>query len=373
MLAAMNKIATTARPDETRWHAVLERDPAADGAFVYAVATTGIYCRPSCPSRRPRRDRVRFFARAADAEAAGFRPCRRCRPKAPASPAAAAVARACRVIDAHPERVPELAEIAAHVGLSPSHLQRTFVRVLGLSPRRYAEAKRLERLKDNLHAGEPVAGALYGAGFGAPSRLYEKAKAGLGMTPGSYAKGGRGAEIAFATAASPLGRMLVAATAKGIVRVAFGRDDGELEAVLRHDLPHAKIGRDRGALADSIAAVLACLDGRAEARALPLDVRATAFQWRVWRALSAIPFGETRTYAEIARAIGKSKAARAVGRACASNPVAVVIPCHRAVAADGGLAGYRWGPERKRALLAREAKAAAFKSGHIRPSLRSSR
>lgn len=362
----MDRIAASPISDETRWRAVAARDPAADGRFVYAVASTGIYCRPSCPSRRPRRDRVRFFPRPADAEAAGFRPCRRCRPRAASSPAVAAVARACRLIDAHPEGMPPLAAVAAHVGLSPSHLQRTFVRVLGLSPRRYAEAKRLGRLKESLQAGEPVAGAMYEAGFGAPSRLYEKAAAGLGMTPGSYAKGGRGAEIAFTTVASPLGRMLVAATAKGIVRIALGDDDRVLEADLRRDLPQAQIARDKRALAGTVAAVLARLDGRAESHALPLDVRATAFQWRVWRALSDIPFGETRTYAEIARAIGQPKAARAVGRACGSNQVAVVIPCHRAIAADGGLSGYRWGRKRKQSLLTREAKAApgaAIKTG----------
>lgn len=341
--------------DDPRWTKVLGRDAAADGAFVYAVTSTGVYCRPSCPSRRPAPARVRFFAVPEAAEAAGFRPCRRCRPDAaPApDPGIAAVRRACRVIGAAEDGIPTLADLGRETGHSPHHLQRLFKRHLGLSPRKYGEALRLGRLKEGLRAGEGVAGALYGAGYGSPSRLYEKAAPQLGMTPASYQKGGRGARIAYATAESPLGRVLVAATEKGVCMVVLGAGERGLVNALAAEYPAAEIRRDEGALSGRLDAVLDRIGGGPGAE-LPLDVRATAFRWRVWEALSAIPAGETRSYGEIARAIGRPGAARAVGRACATNPVAVVVPCHRAVGAAGGLTGYRWGVGRKKALLKAE-------------------
>ncbi len=344
--------------DDPRWHRVLARDVAADGAFVYAVHSTGIYCRPSCPSRKPAPERVRFFTIPETAERAGFRACKRCRPKDAPAPdrRLAAVRRACRVIEDRDGPIPTLAELGRATGMSPYHLQRVFTRLVGLSPRKYAEALRVERLKVGLKRGEGVAGALYGAGYGSVSRLDEKAPAHLGMTPASYAKGGRGAEIQFAAADSPPnigGRLLVAATEKGVCMVALGGDDRELEKDLRREFPAAEIrhgdtlGGHLEAVLDHVADPIFPLD-------LPLDVRATAFQWRVWECLRDIPKGETRSYKDIAAALGQPGAARAVGRACATNPVAIVIPCHRAVSAGGKLTGYRWGIGRKKKLLARE-------------------
>ncbi len=343
-------LATT---DAERWRAVAARDAALDGAFVYAVASTGVFCRPSCPSRRPRRDRVRFFDDAPAAIAAGFRACRRCRPESPAlaDPERRIVEAVCKAIAAAEEAIPTLDALAAAAGVSPHHLQRVFTRATGLSPRRYAEARRRERFTAGLRNGVPVTAALYDAGYGSSSRLYEKADAHLGMTPASYAKGGAGATIAFSLAASPLGRLLVAATERGVCAVCLGDDDDALEVELRRDFPAAEIRRDDGALSAHLSAVLGHLDGRLGRLDLPLDVRATAFQWQVWRALAAIPRGETRSYGAIAADLGRPAAARAVGRACGLNPVAVVIPCHRAVGGDGGLTGYRWGVERKRRLL----------------------
>ena len=342
--------------NDQRWRAVLARDAEADGLFVYAVRSTGVFCRPVCASRRPKRRQVSFFAVPEAALRAGFRPCKRCRPEAlePPDPGLARVRKACAIVAAESERIPTLAELGARLRLSPSHLQRSFKRVMGISPRQYGETLRLERLKAALKDGEAVTSALYGAGYGSSSRLYEKAPRHLGMTPASYAKGGKGARIRFAVLGSPLGRLLVAATERGIAAVSLGDADAELEATLRADFPAAEIEPDDGALAGHAAAVLASLDGTAPSAGLALDVRATAFQWQVWERLCAIPAGETRTYKEIAAEIGKPKAARAVGRACATNPVSLIVPCHRAVGAGGRLTGYRWGVERKRALLERE-------------------
>ena len=352
----MENTQTQTAGDDERWRAVMARDAGFDGAFVYAVATTGIFCRPSCPSRRPRRHRVAFFPVPEAATRAGFRPCKRCRPEdAPgADHRLATVRRLCRIIEDADEGIPTLAMLGDEVSLSPHHLQRLFTRVMGISPRQYAEALRLERVKDALKDGEPVTAALYGAGYGSSSRLYEKAPHHLGMTPVSYAKGGKGAVITYAIAASPLGRLLVAATERGVCMVSLGDDDAELERELARDYPAATIHRDDGVLRDRLDAILAHLEGRQPHIALPLDVRATAFQWQVWQRLCAIPAGETRTYGEIAAELGRPGAARAVGRACATNPVSLVVPCHRAVGADGGVTGYRWGVRRKKALLERE-------------------
>lgn len=351
-------MATTKRAmgDDERWRRVLARDAGADGAFVYAVRSTGVYCRPTCPSRRPGRARVVFFARPEDARQAGFRACRRCRPDAPsaAESACAAVRRACRLIAEWEEGVPALGDLARAAGISPTRLRRAFKQAMGVSPRKYAESLRVERLKTALKAGEPVSQALYGAGFGAASRLYEKSDAYLGMTPASYAKGGRGAAIRFGIGDGPVGRLLAAATERGVCMVALGDDDRELEAALKRDFPEAALERDDPALAPRIAAILAHVNGETPAVELPLDVRATAFQARVWAALRAIPRGRVKSYGEIAVEIGRPQAARAVGRACATNPVALVVPCHRAVGGGGALTGYRWGVARKRALLAGE-------------------
>ena len=347
--------------DDQMWQAVLTRDGQAAGRFVYAVATTGVYCRPGCPSRRPRRDNVHFFALPAQAARAGYRACKRCRPdaEAPSDPELARVREACAFILERLEEgcdgPPTLEEIAARVGQSPHHLQRRFKRLMGVSPAQYADALRLGRLKGRLKAGDEVTGALYEAGYGASSRLYERAPAELGMTPASYARGGKGARIAFAIAASPLGRLLVAATARGVSFLALGDDDEELEAKLRDEFPEAEVDRDDEVLGDWLGQVLRHLEGELPHLALPLDVRATAFQRRVWAELVRIPAGATASYGKIAGRLGRPKAQRAVARACASNPVAIVVPCHRVVREDGGLGGYRWGLERKRALLKTEA------------------
>jgi AraC family transcriptional regulator of adaptative response/methylated-DNA-[protein]-cysteine methyltransferase len=350
-------------PDpETAWNAVVERDGRFDGRFVYAVESTGVYCRPTCPSRRPRRSNVRFFAVPGEAERAGFRACRRCRP-GETSRQAEAVQRACGYLESHLDEAPTLDDLAREVGMSPWHLHRTFKAALGLSPKQYAARLRAGRFKDELRGGESVAGATYGAGYGSSSRLYEKAGENLGMTPGAYRRGGRGMHIRYTLADSPFGRLLVGATDRGICAVSLGDgdrtdEDGPLEAALRREYPNAGIERDDEALRPWLDAVLPALDGPLEstgARELPLDLQATAFQWRVWRALQEIPRGETRSYGEVAAALGQPTAARAVAQACASNRVALVVPCHRVVRGDGDPGGYRWGAERKRRILAREA------------------
>jgi AraC family transcriptional regulator of adaptative response/methylated-DNA-[protein]-cysteine methyltransferase len=343
--------------DEARWQAVLGREAALDGAFVYAVRSTGIYCRPSCPSKRPRRAQVAFYEVPQAAEADGFRACKRCKPEqAPSSDATLqAVRTTCDLIDAETERTPTLEELAAEVGLSASHLQRRFKRIMGVSPREYADARRMVRFRDAVKAGDDVTGALYEAGYGSSSRLYERAGSHLGMTPATYAKGGKGAEIRYALADCVYGRILVAATSAGICFLAFGSDDGRLADELGQEFPAAaSIERDDAGLGRWLDAVLDYLNDGTPHPELPLDVRATAFQRRVWQALTEIPYGETRTYSEIAAMLGAGKAQRAVGRACATNPVSLLIPCHRAIREDGGLGGYRWGLATKQGLLAHE-------------------
>ncbi len=347
---------------ERRWRIVLARDRRYDGAFVYAVRSTGIYCRPSCPSRRPRRGQVAFFPVPAAAELAGFRPCRRCRPGGGGGPdpRVPLVREVCRLIDAHPDEPAALASLAGRVGATPHRLLRAFRGVLGISPRQYRDARRLDRFKAALRVrGAPgrnrVTPALYAAGYGSPSRVYERAHAQLGMTPATYGRGAPDVRIAFTIVPCSLGRLLVAATGRGICRIGLGTSVETLEAELRAEFPAAEIRRDGGPLAAWVGTILRYLDGRAGALDLPLDVRATAFQRRVWEALRRIPYGSTRSYAQVARAIGRPRATRAVARACATNPAALVIPCHRVIREDGGLGGYRWGIARKRALLEREA------------------
>jgi len=332
------------------WTAVTQRDPAFDGAFVFAVLSTGIYCRPSCPARRPLEKNVRFFSTPRAAELQGFRACLRCRPASGARPSADLAARACAILSREDGPRVTLSELSRRLDVSPHHLQRTFTRAVGVSPKEYLDVLRFERFRNGAPMG--VSRALYGAGFGSPSRLYERSRPRLGMTPATFRKGGAGMDIAYDIVDSPLGRTLVAATSAGICAVSFGNRDRALSADLRARYPRASIRRDARLLRRVGGRMRRLFDGAAAD--LPLDVRATAFQARVWRELQAIPAGSTRTYGEIARRIGRPGSARAVGRACASNPVALLIPCHRAVGGDGALTGYRWGTERKKALLERE-------------------
>ncbi len=348
--------------DERYWQAVIARQRVADQHFVYAVATTGVYCRPGCPSRRPLRANVAFYDNPAAAERAGYRPCQRCRPERAADDASARAQEIGRIIDAalnNGERAPSLAALGAAIGLSRFHLQRMFKRTLGISPREYADAKRLARVKARLRDGEDVASALYDAGYGSASRLYEHADAQLGMTPATYRTRGAGAAIRYATTATPLGRVLVAATARGLCAVMLGEDEAALARTLAGEFPAATITHEEKGLGRWLAALVKHLEGKEPQLDLPLDVRATGFERRVWRELMAIPYGATATYAEIARRIGQPHAARAVGHACAVNPVAIVIPCHRVVRGDGALGGYRWGVARKAQLLAQEKAAAS--------------
>ena len=348
--------------DGIMWRAVVERDAAFDGAFLCAVASTGVYCRPSCPSRRPNRANVTFFATAALAEAAGFRPCRRCRPDgagAERDPLLAKVLRACRHIERQDERIPTLSEIGKLVNMSPAHFQRLFKRVVGVSPKRYADGLRSERFRRLVRNGDRIAPALYEAGYGSSSRLYEKAALRLGMTPGAYGRGGRGEAIRHATVRSALGLLLVAATGRGICSVRLGESEAALAADLREEFGGATLRPADDRLVRWTQALVDYLEGAADWPELPYDVRATAFQLRVWDALCRIPQGATATYGDIARMIGSPRAARAVGNACATNPVALVVPCHRIVPREGGTGEYGWGPERKRRLLALEAGRAA--------------
>lgn len=329
-----------------RWQAVMARDRRFDGAFVYAVRSTGIYCRPSCASRRPRRTQVTFFPIPEAAEREGFRACRRCHPAAAngSDPIVTLVREACQAIAAgEPPRG------------NARRLARAFKRVLGITPRAYAETRRVTRFKQELKRRKHVSPALYEAGYSSSSRVYERADAQLGMTPARYARGGAGVGIAFVTVPTSLGRLLVAATERGVCRVALGDNAGVLEQDLCAEFSAACIVEDKsGKLQGWVTPILAYLDGREPDLKLPLDIRATAFQRRVWQELQRIPFGQTRTYAEIAKRIGQPTAARAVARACATNPVALVIPCHRVVREGGALGGYRWGVGRKQALLEKE-------------------
>lgn len=337
--------------DERRWTAVLERDPRAEGRFVYAVATTGIYCRPTCPSRRPKRANVAFYATPAAAEAAGYRACKRCTPSQ--------VSREQRVVAAVQRQLedadvaPTLAELGETVGMSPAHLQRVFTSATGMSPKEYANALKAERMKRELASAETVAGAQYDAGFGSGRAAYEAATAHFGMTPGRFKRGGAGETIRYAHGDGPLGRFLVAATDRGVCALRFGAD-GHTRGELHDEFPAAEIRHDEARVGPLVARVVDHLRTLDDTLTLELDVRATEFQQRVWSALRAIPAGETRTYGEIAEAIGAPNAVRAVARACATNPVALAVPCHRVIRANGDLAGYRWGLERKRALLASE-------------------
>ena len=337
-----------------RWSAVLARDRAADGRFVYAVTSTGVFCRPSCPSRRPLRGRVRFFGAASDALQAGFRACKRCRPLEPATdPWLIKVGRACQAI-ANAESPIALGALARQAGSSPYHFLRNFTRVVGVTPREFADARRFDAVRRELRGKADVTTAFLDAGYGSSSRFYEGAVPRLAMTPGSYRQGGQGQTIRYASAATPLGRVLVGATPKGVCSVTLGDSEAALVSALRDEFSRATIVRAPGEMRAWLAAVIDHISGRLPRLELPLDVRATAFQWQVWNALRAIPMGQIRTYGEVAESIGRPAAARAVARACATNPVALAVPCHRVVPAAGGVGGYRWGSARKKKLLASE-------------------
>ncbi len=332
--------------------AVMERDRRWDGHFVYAVKSTGIYCKPSCPSRRPTIAAIRFFGSATEAEGEGFRACLRCQPKGAEEPHTEWVTEACRLLAQ--EDAPTLETLAATFHYSPTTIQKTFKRLVGVSPRQYAEEQRLQRFKRELRAGTPVAEAVYSAGYAGSSAVYEANSARLGMTPAEYRRNGRGKVVSYVTVPCALGTLLVAGSERGICAVCIGDNEAGLVENLQHEFIFADIVPDTGALAGWVEAILHHLEGSQPHLDLPTDVQATAFQRRVWEALRTIPYGETRTYREVAAMIGQPSAVRAVARACAANPVALVNPCHRVVRSDGTPGGYRWGAERKQALLATE-------------------
>jgi AraC family transcriptional regulator of adaptative response/methylated-DNA-[protein]-cysteine methyltransferase len=347
--------ATTLDPDAL-WRAVEERDRNFDGTFFLAVKTTGVYCRPTCPARTPLRRNVEFYRTPDEAEAAGFRACRRCHPRGKSIDDAQLelVQRACAHIEAHLDETLTLENLGAALGVSPYHLQRTFKRITGVSPRSWAENRRLEQVKTQLREGDEVTRALYDAGFGSSSRLYERAPQAFGMTPTTYRKGGAGMTIGYTIVDCRLGRLLVAATERGICMLSIGERDEPLVEGLTREYPMAAIGPAQGEFAEWVDALVRHLAGQEPHLELPTDVQATAFQRQVWEALRAIPYGATRSYSDVARAIGRPTAVRAVAQACATNPTAIVVPCHRVVREDGSLGGYRWGVERKRALLETE-------------------
>ena len=344
--------------EEIFWTAVVARDRRMDGQFVFGVSSTKIYCRPSCPSRRPHRERVSFFSLPEAAEQAGFRACKRCAPQCVAvlDPQIAMVQRVCRYIRANQTNTLDLSELATHAGVSGFHLQRTFKSIMGVSPRQYATAERFGEFKAKLREGETVTNALYDAGLNSSRRLYEQAADELGMTPATYGRHGRGAKIAFTIEQCSLGRLLVAMTQRGLCAVKIGDNDAELEQELRNEFFAAQVERDDATLGATVKDVLGLIENNAPHQQLPLDIRATAFQRQVWEKLRSIPYGETVSYGEVAKALGNPGAVRAVGRACGSNPVALVIPCHRVVREDQSLGGYRWGLERKKKILDHEAK-----------------
>lgn len=338
------------------WQALSERDERFNGVFVYGVRSTGVYCKPSCPSRRPRREQAIFFISAEAAERERFRACLRCRPreKSVRDPRIQTVLNVCRIIEAETEGIPSLARLGEELNISPHHLQRTFKSVTGITPRQYAAAHRLKQFKSKIKEGEDLTGAMYDAGYGSSSRLYEKASARMGMTPAVYRRRGKGMKINYTIVECHLGRLLVAGTERGVCSVQFGKADEALETALATEYPAAGIERDEAGLSLWVETLLRHLEGSHPDLALPLDLQATAFQTRVWDELREIPYGTTRSYSEVAEAIGQPTATRAVARACATNPVALLNPCHRVVRAGGQLGGYRWGIERKESLLEME-------------------
>jgi len=357
-MSANHQELAAATESDPRWAAVVARDPAADGKFFYSVRTTGVYCRPSCAARVARPENVQFHASCEDAERAGFRPCKRCRPdQLPlAEQQAAKIAEICRVIEAA-ETLPSLEELARHAGLSTYHFHRLFKAATGVTPRAYAVAQRAKRVRDELDRRGTVTAAIFEAGYNSNARFYEKADEVLGMTPSSYRAGGANTEIRFAIGECSLGSILVAASQRGVCAIFLGDDPEALARDLQDKFPRADLIGDDRDFAQIVAKVVGLIEAPRLGLDLPLDVRGTAFQQRVWQALKKIPAGSTTSYAELAKRIGSPSSVRAVAQACAANVLAVAIPCHRVVKNDGGLAGYRWGVERKRALLDREANA----------------
>lgn len=335
------------------WGMVVERQSSADALFVYAVRTTGVYCRPSCPSRRPLRKSVEFYPTSELAERAGYRACKRCTP-AREHPQLRVLTAACDYLDRHEGQPVTLQELGKAISLSPFHAQKIFRRCLGITPQQYQRARRMEHFRKQLSQGESVTAAIYDSGFGSSSRLYENSSKQLGMTPTELRQGGKGIEIRYSIGNSPLDKMLVAVTDAGLCATSFGSLESELEDDLAARFPLSHIRRDEQGLGSLVQQVLTQMTEHPVALDLPLYIRATAFQHRVWQALQRIPRGETRTYGEVAQAIGQPKAVRAVAKACSQNPVAVVIPCHRVIGKNGQLTGYRWGLERKQKLLAME-------------------
>ncbi len=355
-MTTRTEMLAAATVNDPRWAAVAARDAKADGRFVYSVKTTGVYCRPSCAARRAQPENVQFHATAADAERAGFRPCKRCKPDRAslAEQQADKVAALCRLID-NAETVPSLETLATHAGLSAYHLHRIFKAVTGLTPRAYAAAHRANRVRAELDRSSTVTDAIYSAGYSSNGRFYEEANGVLGMTPTNYRAGGTNMDIRFAVGECSLGSILVATSDRGVCAILLGDDPNELARELQDRFPRAMlIGGDAG-FEELVAKVVGLVESPRLGLDLPLDVRGTAFQQRVWQALREIPAGKTVSYTEIAKRIGVPKSVRAVAQACSANSLAVAIPCHRVVRHDGGLSGYRWGVERKRALLEREA------------------
>lgn len=341
------------RTAEKYWQATVERDRRADGNFVIAVRSTHIYCRPSCPARRPFRRNVTFFRTREEAERQGYRPCLRCRPNEIAA-SSALVANAAKYLAQSSEEGLRLAQIAEELNTNASTLRRAFRQVTGLTPRQLAEALRVKRFKGLLRGGKNITDALYETGYGSSSRVYERSNAQLGMTPATYQKGGKGMKLEYTIAKSPLGKVLVAATERGVSAVYLGDAENKLVAELREEYPRAEISQASGSTQRWIREIVQRVEGKPAQEELPLDLQATAFQRRVWQELQKIPRGTTRTYSQVARALGNPRAVRAVARACATNPVSIVVPCHRVVREDGKLAGYRWGLNRKEQLLASE-------------------
>ncbi|HEV3317339.1 MAG TPA: bifunctional DNA-binding transcriptional regulator/O6-methylguanine-DNA methyltransferase Ada [Candidatus Angelobacter sp.] len=338
---------------DDKWTQVLARDTKADGAFVYAVKSTGIVCRPSCPSRRPRRELVEFFDSVDAARKAGYRPCKRCAP-GERSLQAQKVQQACRYIEKNFDATLSLKQIADHVALSPFYLQRLFKRTLGISPRQYQQARRANKFKSALKTEMRITDAIYDAGYGSSSRLYENSPAQLGMTPSDFKRKGEGIGIRYTIVTTSLGKVLIATTERGVCAIQFGDSDAALERDLKSEFNAAQISRDDQTLKSLAVQIEKFIAGSPVSFDMPLDIQGTAFQQLVWKALRDIPYGETRSYAEIASGIGKPNAVRAVANACASNRAALVIPCHRVVQKNGKLAGYRWGVKRKAALLEKE-------------------
>jgi AraC family transcriptional regulator of adaptative response/methylated-DNA-[protein]-cysteine methyltransferase len=335
------------------WRATLARDSRADGSFVLAVRSTHIYCRPSCPARRPLRRNVTFFRTREEAEKQGYRACLRCRPNEIASPVALVQRAADQLAESSEEGV-RLGAVAAALGTTQATLRRAFLQVTGLQPRELAEALRIKRFKEMLRAGKSITDALYETGYGSSSRIYERSNAQLGMTPATYRKGGLGMKIGYTIAKSPLGKVLVAATERGVSAVYLGNAENTMIAELREEYPRAEIVPATDSFQRWVREIMQRIEGKPPRLELPLDLQATAFQRRVWQELQRIPRGRTRTYSQVARSLGRPKAVRAVARACARNPVSVVVPCHRVIREDGQLAGYRWGLSRKEQLLEQE-------------------